>query len=423
MTTTPGAAVTDGRAAGASRDVFIVVMRALAIVVVVAGHVMFDHVSYAGHPDKATSVHWDWLNWTVIWSVPLFVLCGGTVNYWSIQRLWQRTAPGRARRRETRTFIWKRLKRMVIPYFAYAAVMTAVEMSLNAGGWERCSTFGPKEALQWIVPFPHPDCLELPRWPFWFLMFYIPVTLLGPVLAWIYRSKWGKWSLVAVPTAVILLNDRFFYGLKGIDPTDPAQIQGLISPGRFMAGVLDIMLGFVVFFVIGFLYADGTLTRRPAVTGVVGLGLSAATMLMITVGPYTTGQQQFPLQGGYLLWGAGVFMVMSWAKGFFERLGGPGRVGAVTSWISNRSYTIYIWHLTALVAAWWTLYLVGLRDGLYSLPILLQHVILLALCWVYLWPIVSVTYRFESWDFPPRWWQRRREQRRAAPVQAGGSPR
>lgn len=408
---------------GGGRDVFIVVMRALAMLGVVGVHVLLYQVSYDGRPDRATAVRWDWLNWTMIWCVPWFVLCGGAVNFWSIQRLWQRTSPGRERRAQTRSFIWKRMKRMLIPYAAFAAIMVAVELSLNYGGWARCAGFGPKQALTWIVPFPHEDCLEHSKWPFWFLMFYIPVTLLGPVLAWIYRSRWGKWALVVVPTAIILVNDKlFFYSLKGVDPSDPSLVQGLGKWGS-LAFVLDIMLGFVVFFVVGFLYADGTLRRRPAVTGVAGLGLSAATMLMITVGPYTTGQQQFPLQAGYLFWGVGLFMVMTWARAYVERLGRPGSVGTVTSWVSMRSYSIYIWHMTALTAAWWTLYALGLRDGLYSLPIPVQHVILFTLCWVYIWLIVGVTYRFESWDFPPKWWTRMRTSRQATPATTGAAQR
>lgn len=401
------------------RDVFVVVMRALAMVGVVGVHVLLYQVSYDGRPDRATALRWDWLNWTLIWCVPWFVLCGGVVNFWSLQRLWQRTSQGRDRRREVRGFIWKRLKRMLIPYAAFAVIMTVLEVSLNYGGWGRCAGFGPKQALTWIVPFPHLDCLDHSRWPFWFLMFYIPVTLLGPLLVWIYRRPWGKWALVLVPTAIILVNDRFFYGLRGVDTTDPAQVQSLITPAKLGIGLLDIMLGFIVFFVVGFLYADGTLTRRPAVTGAVGLGLSATTMLMITVGPYTTGQQQFPLQAGYLFWGVGLFLVMTWARGFVERLGAPGRVGSMTLWVSDRSYSIYIWHMTALTAAWWTVYAVGLRDGLYSLAIPVQHVVLFALCWVYIWLIVSIAFRFESWDFPPKWWTRMRDGRRLAPAASG----
>lgn len=424
MTTPTAATATVPEPSASGRDVFIVVMRALAMLGVVGVHVLLYHVSYDGHPDRATAVQWDWLNWSLIWCVPWFVLCGGAVNFWSIQRLWQRTSPGRERRRETRSFIWKRLKRMVIPYAAFAVIMVALEMALNYGGWGRCAGFGPKQALQWIVPFPHVDCLEHSRWPFWFLMFYIPVTLLGPVLAWIFRSRWGRWALLMVPTAIILLNDRFFfYGLKGIDPSDPAQIQGLVTPGMLLAGLLDIMLGFIVFFAVGFLYADGTLRRRPAVTGVVGLGIAGTTMLLVTVGPYTTGQQQFPLQAGYLFWGVGLFMVMTWAKEYVERLGRPGRVGGVTTWISTRSYSIYIWHMSALAAAWWTLYVVGARDGLYSLPIPVQHLILFALCWVYIWVIVSVAFRFESWDFPPKWWHRMRAERRTTPAVTGAAQR
>lgn len=415
----PTSAETALQPSAGGRDVFIVVMRALAMVGVVGVHVLLYHISFEGHPDRSTALRWDWLNWTLIWCVPWFVLCGGVVNFWSLERLWQRTSPGRERRREARSFIWKRLKRMLIPYAAFAVIMTVLEMSLGSAGWGRCAGFGPKQALGWIVPFPHLDCLEHSRWPFWFLMFYIPVTLLGPLLVWIYRKPWGKWALVAVPTALILTNDRFFYALRGVDTTDPTQIQTLITPAKFGIGLLDIMLGFVVFFVVGFLYADGTLTRRPIVTGVVGLGAAATTMLMITVGPYTTGQQQFPLQAGYLFWGVGLFMVMTWARRYVERLGEPGRVGTVTLWISNRSYSIYIWHMTALTAAWWTIYWAGLRDNLYSLPIPLQHFVLFVLCWVYIWAIMSLTFRFESWDFPPRWWKRRLEAKRVAPATTG----
>lgn len=423
MTSTESEPATVTQATRGGRDIFIVVVRALAMLGVVGVHVLLYHVSFDGRPDRPTALQWDWLNWTMIWCVPWFVLCGGAVNFWSIQRLWERTAPGRERRRETRTFIWKRLKRMAIPYAAFAFIMVTLELALHYGDWGRCGGFGPKQALTWILPFPHYDCLDHSRWPFWFLMFYIPVTLLGPLLAWIYRSKWGRWALLVVPTVIILVNDRAFYGLRGLDPSNTAQMQGLVTPAKLGLGVLDIMLGFIVFFVVGFLYADGTLRRRPAVTGVVGLALSAATMLMITVGPYTTGQQQFPLQAGYLFWGVGWFMVLAWAKAYVERLGGPGRVGAVTTWISTRSYTIYIWHMTALTAAWWSLYLLGLRDGLYSLPIPLQHSILFVLTWAYIWAIVTVTYRFEAWDFPPRWWSRMRDARRATPAVTGASPR
>lgn len=287
--------------------------------------------------------------------------------------------------------------------------MSAVEILLGTAGFKACEAFGLKQALTWIIPFPHQDCLVYSRWPFWFLMIYIPVALATPLLAWIFDKRWGPWLLILGPALVIFFNDRsVFNGLQYLDVNDPQALAPVLTPTVMLQFVANMYLGFVAFFAVGFLYAKGVLRDRRRLCLAGGATMMAATLLLMVVGPYTHNQQQFPIQGGYLLWGIGTFLVLVAARPQVEDLWRLKGVRPAIDWLSVNSYTIYIWHFTAILALWWTIYFLGLRDGLYGLPVWVQHLTLYALVWVYLIPLIAATRRFETWSFPPKWWKRRR---------------
>jgi len=396
----------------AARDNLIHILRGVAIFSVVTFHLLIQHIHPDGRGLDRAPVNAEWVNWILIWCLPWFVLTGGAVAYWGVKRLWARTTPGRDRRRATLQFLQGRLVRMLVPYFVFVAIMAPMEILIGKiGGADGiCRGFGLKQALTWVVPFPHADCLQLPKWPFWFLMFYIPVTLASPLLVWAFEKRWGRRLLLTVPMLVILLDDRLFYFLKHTavaDLYDPAIAKTLITPGAALAGLVNVLAGFILFFAFGFLYASGFWHSRRKLSAGLGVAMMATTLVLMTVGPYTTGGQQFPMMAGYVLWGIGTFQLMVAFREGVERLWRLRFVRPVVDWLSTKSYTIYIWHMALIVAAWWTLQALGANGPLYSLPMIFGHLALFIVAWLYIVPTVDVTFRFESWTFPPRWWARR----------------
>lgn len=174
----------------------------------------------------------------------------------------------------------------------------------------------------------------------WFLGVYLLLLALTPALVRAYRA-WG-WRLVAIVVAAPLLVDvlRFGAGVDGV-------------------AVANVLLGWAVPYVLGIVYVDlarrGALPARRTLVLVAAASLAAMACLVL-VGPYPLSLIGMPgdaisnlgpptalvvahavLQVSVAL--AVRDVVVRWAR---------GRGAGLVTWVSARSMTLYLWHLTAM---------------------------------------------------------------------------
>jgi Acyltransferase family len=178
--------------------------------------------------------------------------------------------------------------------------------------------------------------------PLWFVGVYLGVVALAPAMLrmhrWCGRMSW------AVPATL-------------------AAGAGLVDVLRFGAGVpdigyLNVALVWLAVHQVGYLYADGRLTRRIAV-GLVGTGL-AATVALTAYGPYPTSMVGLPGERVSNLSPPTFALVThsAWLIGLVLLLRAPvsrwlcrPRVWRVVIMANGLAMTAFLWHLTAMFVA------------------------------------------------------------------------
>jgi fucose 4-O-acetylase-like acetyltransferase len=306
----------------AHRDRYVDFLRAASLAVVVVGHWLMAAVEYHDGRLGATNVLRDvpparLLTWA-LQVMPLFFFVGGFAN----------SASWSAARRDGASYgawLGSRVRRMVRPAAAYAVVWTLLAATLAAAdvGNGTVATLDKTVAL-----------------PLWFLAVYLVVVALAPALLAAHRRL--GW---AVPVALA----------AGVAVVDLAHWTVDVP----VVGWANFVLVWLFAHQLGFLWRDGRLPAR-AVTGWALAGAGLAALVVLTgPGPYpvslvggmgeartNTDPPSLALVAATLLQ---VGLALAVRRSVDPVLARP-RAWAVVVGANRVAMTVYLWHLTALVA-------------------------------------------------------------------------
>ncbi len=310
--------------AAKQRNQYVDLLRVLSLGVVIVGHWMMAVVLVG--PDgtvRATNLlavvpvlrPLTWL----LQVMPVFFLVGGFSHANALPSV-QRRGGGYA------DFVRSRAARLLRPTAVFVAVWLALALAVELTGHDRGVI---RMATRTVAQ------------PLWFVGVYLGVVALAPAMLRLHR-RCGRLAW-AVPATLV----------AGA---------GLVDALRFGAGVRDIAylnvaLVWLAVHQVGFLYADGRLTR-PIAAGFVGAGL-AATVALTAYGPYPVSMVGLPGDRVSNLSPPTFALVTHsvWLIGLVTLLRAPvsrwlrrPRVwrGVVTA--NGLAMTAFLWHLTALFA-------------------------------------------------------------------------
>ncbi|MET8853584.1 acyltransferase [Amycolatopsis sp. NPDC004625] len=301
---------------GASRDRFLDVVRAGAILAVIAQHWTMPVLSYAdGHLATGNALATPgW--WVVTWLsqvMPLVFFAGGAANLISFRRAGS-----------TRQWLGARLKRLMVPVLPLMAVWLVMPDFLRGLG---------------VPPQPLQVASAIAAQLLWFLAVYVLVVLLTPLMVAAHR-RWG----LKVPLVM---------GVAGV----------LVDVARFndfgYIGYANAVFVWVAVHQLGFHYVEGrlgSLTRRAALTlSAAGFGVTA---LMVAFGPYPAsmiGMPGAPVSNmspptvllAFLAVGQ-IGLLLAFRPQLNALAARPG-VGSALGWLGARFMSVYLWHMPALI--------------------------------------------------------------------------
>lgn len=275
------------------RDRFLDVIKAVAVLRVVLWH----------------TLSWPWLSW--IPAMPAMFFANGALLDRSVGRTgWRLTVGGR-------------LRRLLIPYWVYAAASVAVMM---VAGWRP----DVGDLLPWAVPMVDPvgSTWGAELWiPLWYVRAYLWFVLLaGPL-----RLATRRWPVAALATS----------------------IAGVVALGRWQSSGTEVpiavgdLLTYMPFVVAGMLYHQrGAPARRWCLTGAAAAGVAAVAFVRMPTGWDGVVNRSWTLTFCVGVVGLGVAMA------FRERIGSSrGRWARVVDIIGARALTIYLWQGFGLLVA------------------------------------------------------------------------
>jgi peptidoglycan/LPS O-acetylase OafA/YrhL len=284
------------RGAPGPRDGYLDLLRAAALARVVAYH----------------TVGWIWLP-VAFPSMGLMFAIAGSLMAASLDRAGPRA-------------VVDRLRRLLPPFWAYAAVAVAV---LVATGWRVGIGFPWYDAVWWALPVRVPPAGVAP-WArsltifLWYIVTYLWLVLLSPMLAWAVRRWSGRTFAVA-----------------------------LAVPAWFVVGSGHVTGFFVASYaacwVLGMAHHDGVLDRIPVrryATGVVVLAIAGGGWVLVAAVTTPT----FDLTstaGGNTLWSVAVAAAALRWRPRLDRLWRNGSARRVVALLNARAVTVYLWHVPA----------------------------------------------------------------------------
>ncbi|SFW92346.1 acyltransferase family protein [Amycolatopsis australiensis] len=299
-----------------SRDRFLDVVRAGAILAVIAQHWVMPVLSYSdGHLATGNALATPgW--WVVTWLsqvMPLVFFAGGAANLISFRRA---ESPQR--------WLGARLKRLMLPVLPLLAVWLVIPDFLRGLG---------------VPPQPLQVGSAIAAQLLWFLAVYVLVVLLTPLMVAAHR-RWGlKVPLVMAAAGVLVDVARF---------NDFGYI-----------GYANAIFVWVAVHQLGFHYVEGrlgALTRRGALTlSAAGFGVTAS---LVAFGPYPAsmiGMPGAPVSNmspptvllAFLAVGQ-IGLLLAFRPQLNALAERPG-AGRVLSWLGARFMSVYLWHMPALI--------------------------------------------------------------------------
>ncbi len=324
----------DELAAGtpASRDRYVDFLRAASITVVVLGHWLSALV---GWKDGALSVRNAvglvpglWCTTWLLQVMPVFFFIGGFSNFTSMESTLRRGAT-------VISFLRSRLVRLLKPTAVFLGVWLVVLLFLHLAG-----VLKPVHIRSTVLLFG----------PLWFLVVYLVITALTPLM----RSLHLRFGIAAIAVMVLLA--------AGVDVVH-------LAAKVPVAGWLNMAFVWLVAHQLGFFYADGTLARARRRTHLaIALGGLAALLVLTHVGSYPKSMVSTGFERGSNMsppticilaltcWLVGAVMYLrGWVNRWLARPGPWKTVIAANSVIM----TIYLWHITAYAVVFGVLAMVG----------------------------------------------------------------
>ncbi|WP_105565182.1 acyltransferase family protein [Microbacterium halophytorum] len=314
----PSASSAAGRPPGAAdrlRDRTIDLIRSASLVLVVLLHAMMVGVTVTdAGPVFENALETAWFG-PVSWLVqmmPLFFIAGGftAAGSWRAARASGATAT---------TFVARRVKRLMAPAIALFAVIAVGLATLSAAGVA-------------------PDVVATAGFrisqPLWFLGVFLLAQALVPAMVRLHERS-------PFLTAAALLT-----------------VAGAIDAVRFATGweaIGFVNLAVVWLFVqqLGFFEADGFVARVPHRVRAVGAPvLIAGLVILVATTPYVADMyaNQDPPTLLLALFGAAQLLLLSLARPRLARWMRNPAVERTVDWIGARSMTIYLWHMSVLIA-------------------------------------------------------------------------
>jgi len=318
------------------RDVFVDAVRAVATLCVVTVHWLMADATWDGRHLEIGNALAHGHGWVATWVLQVLALlffAAGASSAYGLQRR-PATAPVSGGR-----LVAARLPRLVRPVAVFVGAWAVAAGLLLAVGL-------PGDVVLTLVRLA-PQLL-------WFLGVYVVLVALTPLLRRALHAAgwWAVAALATVPLVVEVL--RFGAGLERL-------------------ALVDVVLVWAVPYAVGLLYADARaglrVVRRGrvvpvatlpsgAVLAAAGSGALALAALLVAVGPYPVSligmpgdavSNLGPPTAPVLLHGLGLVALALAARGALVRWAeGPGR--RVVAALAARSMTVYLWHVTAMVA-------------------------------------------------------------------------
>lgn len=312
------------------RNRYVDFLRAVSILMVVTGHWLIVALHYQDGsltPGDLLEIKPDtqWLTW-IFQVMPIFFIVGGYANAVSLES---------ARRRHVAYAGWlaARLHRLVTPLLAlllgWAGLAATFYFVGVSGGVTRLAS---RAALI----------------PIWFLAIYIVVVILAPAMYDAWR-RWGFASFFALVAIGALVDVAFF----------AAKLEWM--------GWSNYLWVWLSVHHLGFAWRDGRLGSPARRLGYSALGLTALALLIFR-GPYPLAMVGSPDEGlsntlppKITLLALGVFqfgLLLAIEVPVRRMLSGV-RVWAATVLINSMIMTLYLWHITVMVAVVSVAYLAG----------------------------------------------------------------
>lgn len=293
--------------AAASRDLYIDTLRGVALLRVLTYH----------------TFGWAWLP-MVYPSMGIMFALGGSLMASSLDR--GGSLGG---------LIKRRFKRILIPFWAFAAVAVGVMLSR---GWQVTEDLGEpltvESALRWIVPLGMPpNSVQFDDWvlPLWYVAAYLWFVLLSPALLWLFR-RWPK-TMITAPLALVFLQAGTIIDLSG----------------PFGDIALDVVT-YDACWMLGFAHHDGLLKRIPLWKALAGAAvLAAAGIAWAYAFPNVesgANVSDIPVASALFSLGA-VLLVLRCYLNFAWMHRVPPLAWLVRA-VSSRALTIYLWGNAAI---------------------------------------------------------------------------
>ena len=312
----------------AERDRFADLLRVASIVVVVAGHWLMAVVGWrGGQVEAGNAIALAPALWLATWLLqvmPLFFFVGGLANLVSARRGGGWVA-----------FIRGRAARLLRPTVAFLAVWTAAAAVLHLAGVPEAML---RPATRLVVQ------------PLWFLGLYLLVVALAPAMLRLHR-RFG-------PAVAVWL------GLAA----GAADLAGRL-PGLGRLADLNFLLVWLFAHQLGFLYADGTLTRWPrrahaamaagglaALAGLTASGAWPPSMVGLPGDRVSNMNPPSLCIVALTVWLVGLAMLV---RDPLRRWLTRPRPWTLVVSAGSSLMTLFLWHLTALVLALHVLHPLG----------------------------------------------------------------
>ncbi len=297
-------------APASARSPFLDAVRAIAIVRVVLMHTYGARV----------------LSFFVA-AMPAMFFCGGALAAASLERA------------GSSAFIGRRLRRLLVPLWAFGAVALSVMCvaALWHPGTQDYALRG-RHLLGWVFPVARPrgPAAGSAWWAaLWYVRAYLHLLLLSPLLRWAFRRL--PVACLAVPLAGVVL------------------VQALMASGHSVAPYLTDMALFGVFWFLGFAYRDGVFSamavrRRWEAAFAFALGaavwiLGAGAATALPLGVVNSSPATHLLVG------------LAWLCAFLALEAPLGRLAAgrvlspLVNFVNARALTVYLWHVPVIWVA------------------------------------------------------------------------
>lgn len=299
----------------ASRDGFLDAVRGIAVMRVVVWHTF------------ATAI----ISWSIA-SMPAMFFVAGSLLAQSLDR------------RKAIPLLRQRLKRLLLPFWVFSGVVLTVLVMVHRADGTTNTALSPGKLLPWVFPIADPRGSAWEAgWvstPLWYLRCYLWLLLLAPLLRKAYRSV--GLIIVALPIAAALVIDWI------------VRHPSAVSPGLYgMRWYLGDLATYSAFLIFGFAHRDGVVARMSQRDRLEwgGIGLAGALLWMTVVEvPGNVVNNSYPM-----LLMVGVFWLMMFlaAEPWVASLTTAPLTRGVFSWLGRRSMTVYLWHTSAIVGAYW----------------------------------------------------------------------